>query len=39
VTEADKLEVERYFREVSTIIPPPRIVQISQEKFMDLYGS
>jgi hypothetical protein len=39
VNEADKLEVEKYFREVSTITPPPRIVQISQEKFMDLYGS
>jgi len=39
LNEADKLEVEKYFREVSTITPPPRIVQISQEKFMNLYGS
>jgi len=39
LNEADKLEVEKYFREVSTITPPPKIVQISQEQFMDLYGS
>jgi 2EXR family len=39
VDEADKLEVEKYFREVSTITPSPRVVQVSQEKFLDLYTS
>jgi hypothetical protein len=39
VTEADKLEVEKYFREVSSITPPPRIVQISKEKFPGWHAS